>query len=367
MGGKRPLGESDMSDPKKAKKRENFQNINQKSKAQREAGKEDRAAKMAQASDEYESMFSSISPVIAAVVDMYGGCCSHGMIAQDAELQDMLANVPQGHPKQIKKVLEKVVQRYPEYIVPLSDGLFATALAYDNGVVSPSGEVDKVKLKENYKKAEDGFWCAPRPKKVPMKHDPPQPSHGPQHGRQAGTGRRLEDCRQQLLRVCCQEDNWAFEDAVTAMREAREFAFSGRHSAQGPPPAARQPTVKCESPEATAFYEHIRQMAARCGNQPLTLQMVAKDEEAKRLHNDIPVGEKRKKLAKQLELCPEMFYVDRVGAEVRVSLKKRSTHTAKDPGFPAGGRGGFQGAHGGVHHNAGRDGGFRGKGGGWKR
>lgn len=155
---------------------------------------------------QYKVAAAEIAPIMASVIDSYGGVAAIGTVNLDPTLQAALEKIPEGCSKKLKKI----VDLYPDYLVALPEARLATAFGYENGTVSPENVVNKEKMQQNHreKKVRDG------PMNYHQRNVPKKRGHP-----------RLVDARDQFYQHCMEADARVFEAAVAEVRAARVEVF----------------------------------------------------------------------------------------------------------------------------------------------
>lgn len=256
-----------------------------------------------------------------------------GLVMQDPEILEALERVPEGCSKKMKKILEL----YPDYIVMLPEsGYLCTALAYDNGAVSTTGEINKEVLKENWKrkKEEDKKNGTVQVQPVKKKGGNAQQEQGGKVNlcRNANATSRLEDACADLYDAAMESSQSRVEAAWEAVNAARKEAFF-----VGLP----------------GFLDLVRQFMVGKGlqaGQQIKMQEINNNNDIKNLYNEIPQKDK-KKVHKLLTDCKEWFEisVEEKGGVISVALTPEGARGPKpnpnqrlnqNRGGDRGGRGG---------------------------
>jgi len=240
--------------------------------------------------EEYNRICGEIAPLIASVIDSFGGVSSVGIVSNDPEVKKLIEKIPTGYSTKVKKIVEM----YPDYIVQLEGGDLATAAGYENGIVSTDGTIDKEKRKSflNTKRAED--------RKNGILPQQPIPK---------GSSPQLVNLQKALARfqACAnQPSDQDFQAALADVKACRAAAFSSSQQATGGGFMAggeRADPAKLQKSIDT-FVNYIRGFMTKKGyiaSQNMKMSEIASDTEAKRLHAACVLhGGKKYKMSKIL-------------------------------------------------------------------
>lgn len=313
-GLKRPFDA--MADP--ASKKPRRENV------KKEAAKEANAQLRTKLEEEYTQVACEIAPMIASIIDSYGGATTLGLVSQHQELLAEMERIPAGYSKKIKKITEL----YPEYIVSLPDGVVATAMGYENGTVSSEGVVDKEAMQLNHKQKKDNDKAL-GVASPPLSASQPKVQPGMASGKSM---ERLQRACDQIARVGKLSNPKVFNNALQELQAAREIAFKAGAQPNQPP---HTPSQK----EVNAFIHYVRGFMIAKGLEagtPMRICELACDPESKKLHANIGGG-KRFKMSKLLEDAVEFFVVSRDGehTDLTVALTEKGAQgNAQKPRRP---------------------------------
>jgi len=250
--------------------------------------------------EEYNRICGEIAPLIASVIDSFGGVSSVGIVSNDPEVKKLIEKIPTGFSTKVKKIVEM----YPDYIVQLEGvaGDLATAAGYENGIVSTDGTIDKEKRKQflNQKRAED--------RKNGILPQQPIPK---------GSSPQLVNLQKALVRFQACANNPSdveFQAALAEVKNCRAAAFSPSQQAGGGFMAGgeRADPAKLQKSIDT-FVNYIRGFMTKknyIANQNMKMSEIASDTEAKRLHAACVLhGGKKYKMSKILTDDAEGMFI----------------------------------------------------------
>lgn len=281
--------------------------------------REENAEKREEMEALYDQIMTKMAPLMASVVDTFGGVATVNLIMNDAELCELVNEIPHGYPKHLRKIVPKIVEMFPEYIVMLEGdnhhGFIATALGYENRIVSPDGVVDKAVLKEHHAERDpncrrtlsrsDRLTGPPPPrgargyKPVPGVPLPKQPQH------------RLNELAKALSKAATMQDHSAFEVALKAVHAARGQVFGG-YCDEDAFEEGGACYEECQGKPQKAFLEETRRIMTQerslKGGESMKLIEIASNRTIKTLFAKIITGPK--KMSKIIDDC-EWFNITR--------------------------------------------------------